>query len=105
MTRLYVQDTDRLGLDADGEPLASETLAEIISLIETLIDSDHAYEAGETSLPGPQLRRLRQAFKPRSGRDDQGEEAARAAQAGPARLRALEGAQGGRGHRLAIPWG
>jgi cysteinyl-tRNA synthetase len=47
MTRAYVEDTDRLGLGRpDAEPLASETIPEIIELIEALIDSGHAYESG-----------------------------------------------------------
>ena len=47
MTRAYVEDTDRLGLGRpDAEPLASETIAEIIELIEALIESGHAYESG-----------------------------------------------------------
>jgi cysteinyl-tRNA synthetase len=47
MTRLYHEDTDRLGLGRpDAEPLASETLDEIVALISTLIDTDHAYESG-----------------------------------------------------------
>src|SRR4051812_26291447 len=47
MTSAYVADTDRLGLGRpDAEPLASETIAEIIELIEALIDSGHAYESG-----------------------------------------------------------
>jgi cysteinyl-tRNA synthetase len=46
MTRLYVEDTDRLGLGRpDAEPLASETIGEIVSLIEALIERGHAYEA------------------------------------------------------------
>ncbi len=40
----YVEDTDRLGLGRpDDEPLASETLPEIESLIEALIEGGHAY--------------------------------------------------------------
>src|SRR4051794_17570496 len=47
MTRSYIEDTDRLGIGRpDSEPLASETIAEIIELIEALIASDHAYESG-----------------------------------------------------------
>ena len=47
MTRAYVEDTDRLGLGRpDAEPLASETITEIIELIQALIDSGHAYESG-----------------------------------------------------------
>jgi cysteinyl-tRNA synthetase len=47
MTQAYVEDTDRLGLGRpDAEPLASETIEEIVALIEALIDSGHAYESG-----------------------------------------------------------
>jgi cysteinyl-tRNA synthetase len=44
MTRAYVADTDRLGLGRpDHEPLASQTIAEIVGLIERLIEGGHAY--------------------------------------------------------------
>src|SRR4051794_37042691 len=47
MTQHYVSDTGRLDLDRpDHEPLATETLPEIIALIETLIEGGHAYEHG-----------------------------------------------------------
>jgi cysteinyl-tRNA synthetase len=47
MTALYVADTDALGLGRpDHEPLASETMGAIVSYIQDLIDSDHAYESG-----------------------------------------------------------
>jgi cysteinyl-tRNA synthetase len=47
MTRAYFEDTERLGLGRpDAEPLASETVAGIVSLIEELVDSGHAYESG-----------------------------------------------------------
>jgi cysteinyl-tRNA synthetase len=46
MTAAYVADTDALGLERpDAEPLASGTIDEIVSLIQSLIDSGHAYEA------------------------------------------------------------
>ena len=46
MTRAYLEDTDRLGLGRpDEEPLASQTIPEIVSLIEALIATDHAYRA------------------------------------------------------------
>jgi cysteinyl-tRNA synthetase len=53
MVDAYVEDTNRLGLvRADGEPdrpdaepKATETMEEIVSLIEALIDSGHAYRA------------------------------------------------------------
>jgi len=42
----YIDDTDLLGLGRpDHEPKATETIAEIIALIEELVASDHAYEA------------------------------------------------------------
>jgi cysteinyl-tRNA synthetase len=44
MTEAYVADTDGLGLGRpDREPLASETIGEIIELIERLIERGHAY--------------------------------------------------------------
>jgi cysteinyl-tRNA synthetase len=47
MANAYFEDTDRLGLGRpDSEPLASETVAGIVSLIEELVDSGHAYESG-----------------------------------------------------------
>src|SRR5215217_72174 len=47
MTRAYLSDTNRLELGRpDHEPLATETLPEIIALIEDLIAGGHAYEAG-----------------------------------------------------------
>jgi len=47
MKRAYFEDTDRLGLGRpDSEPLATETVAGIVSLIEELVDSGHAYESG-----------------------------------------------------------
>ena len=44
MVDAYVADTERLGLGRpDHEPLASETIAEIIELIELLVARGHAY--------------------------------------------------------------
>ena len=46
MARAFIEDTDRLGLGRpDDEPLASETIPEIVALIEELIAAGHAYEA------------------------------------------------------------
>jgi cysteinyl-tRNA synthetase len=46
MTAAYVADTDGLGLGRpDHEPLATETVGPIVSLIEALIDRGHAYAA------------------------------------------------------------
>ena len=47
MTRAYFEDTGRLGLGRpDAEPLATETIGEILELIAELIDTGHAYESG-----------------------------------------------------------
>jgi cysteinyl-tRNA synthetase len=44
MTELYRADTDALGLGRpDEEPLASETIEEIVAHIEVLVQRDHAY--------------------------------------------------------------
>ena len=47
MTRAYLEDTDRLGLGRpDAEPLATETIGPIVTLIADLVESGHAYESG-----------------------------------------------------------
>jgi len=47
MTRLYTADTELLGLGRpDAEPLATETIPEIVALIKALIEGGHAYESG-----------------------------------------------------------
>jgi cysteinyl-tRNA synthetase len=46
-TGWFFEDTDDLGLGRpDVEPRASETIPEIIALVQELIDGGHAYEAG-----------------------------------------------------------
>ncbi len=46
MTAAYIADTEALGLGRpDAEPLATETIAEIVSLIEALVEAGHAYQA------------------------------------------------------------
>ncbi len=46
MSARYLEDTDALGLGRpDREPLASETMAEIVGLIEALVEGGHAYAA------------------------------------------------------------
>ena len=46
MTDAYFADTDGLGLGRpDHEPRASETIPEIVAMIESLIDGEHAYTA------------------------------------------------------------
>jgi cysteinyl-tRNA synthetase len=47
MTEAYFEDTSRLGLGRpDAEPKASETVPQIVALIEALVESGHAYPAG-----------------------------------------------------------
>ena len=47
MAERYVADTDRLELGRpDHEPLATETIAAIVDLIDALVERDHAYVAG-----------------------------------------------------------
>ncbi len=77
MIAAYTEDTDRLGIGRpDAEPLATETIAEIIELIEALIAGGHAYESG-----GDVYFRVRSfaSYGKLSNRDpdemDQGEEA------------------------------
>jgi cysteinyl-tRNA synthetase len=77
MTRAYIEDTERLELGRpDAEPLASETIAEIVTLIDDLIASGHAYQAN-----GDVYFRVRsfERYGKLSNRDpaemDQGEEA------------------------------
>jgi cysteinyl-tRNA synthetase len=77
MTRLYTADTQSLGIGRpDAEPLATETVPEIVALIEALIEGGHAYESG-----GDVYFRVRsfEGYGKLSNRDpdemDQGEEA------------------------------
>ncbi|MDP9189956.1 MAG: cysteine--tRNA ligase, partial [Actinomycetota bacterium] len=47
MTAAYREDTDRLGIGRpDAEPLATESVDEIVALISDLIGGGHAYESG-----------------------------------------------------------
>ncbi len=46
-TRWYLEDTASFGLEMpDAQPLATETIPEIVTLIEELVSGGHAYEAG-----------------------------------------------------------
>ena len=88
----------------DEQPLATETIPEIVALIEELIASGHAYEAG-----GDVYFRVAsfESYGALSGqRPDQVEEQEPSPlKEDRARLRALEGDQGGRGHVLGVPVG
>jgi cysteinyl-tRNA synthetase len=108
MTAAYVADTDALGLDRpDAEPLASETLAEIVSLIQSLIDSGHAYQAN-----GDVYFRVRSfdGYGKLSNRDpaemDQGEEAGTAAlKEDPLDFALWKGHKEGEDTSWPSPWG
>ena len=104
----YVADTDALGIGRpDHEPKATETIGPIVALIEDLIAARPRLRVGRRRLlPGPQLPAYGAALQPRPRGDGPGGGGRRGrAQGGPARLRALEGPQGRRGHRLAEPLG
>jgi cysteinyl-tRNA synthetase len=108
MTAAYIADTDALGLGRpDSEPLASETIAEIVSLIEALIESGHAYQANGdvyfrvTSFDG---------YGKLSNRDtdqmDQGEEAGTASlKESPLDFALWKGQKEGEDTSWPSPWG
>ena len=88
----------------DAQPLATETIPEIVALIEELI-AVRARVRGRRRrlLPRRELRELRRALGP-AARPGRGA-GAEPAQGGSARLRALEGDQGGRGHLVGVAVG
>jgi cysteinyl-tRNA synthetase len=108
MTAAYVADTNALGLERpDAEPLASGTIEEIISLIQSLIDSGHAYQAN-----GDVYFRVRSfdAYGKLSNRDpsdmDQGEEAGTAAlKEDPLDFALWKGHKEGEDTSWPSPWG
>jgi cysteinyl-tRNA synthetase len=108
MTAAYVADTDALGLERpDAEPLASGTIEEIVSLIQSLIDSDHAYQAN-----GDVYFRVRSfgGYGKLSNRDpedmDQGEEAGTAAlKEDPLDFALWKGHKEGEDTSWDSPWG
>jgi cysteinyl-tRNA synthetase len=108
MTKAYIEDTDRLGLGRpDSEPLASETIDEIVSLIETLVENEHAYQAN-----GDVYFRVRSfgSYGKLSNRDtedmDQGEEAGTAAlKEDPLDFALWKGTKEGEDTSWDSPWG
>jgi cysteinyl-tRNA synthetase len=108
MTAAYIADTDALGLERpDAEPLASATIAEIVSLIEALIDSGHAYQAN-----GDVYYRVRSfdGYGKLSNRDpaemDQGEEAGTASlKEDPLDFALWKGNKEGEDTSWPSPWG
>jgi len=108
MTRLYVEDTDRLGIGRpDAEPLATETMSEIVALIEELVGAGHAYESG-----GDVYFRVRSfpGYGKLSNRDpaemDQGEEAGSASlKQDPLDFALWKGQKPGEDTAWDSPWG
>jgi cysteinyl-tRNA synthetase len=108
MTRAYIADTDALGLGRpDSEPLASETIGEIVELIQALIDRDHAYQAN-----GDVYFRVRSfgGYGKLSNRDpeemDQGEEAGTASlKEDPLDFALWKGQKEGEDTSWSSPWG
>ena len=107
----YVEDTGDLGLGRpDVEPKATETVPEIVAMIEQLVGLGARLPGGRRRLlPRRELPRLRPALRPPRRRGGHAQPlrgaGAERAQGGPARLRALEGAQGGRGHLVGLALG
>jgi len=108
MTAAYIADTDALGLGRpDAEPLATETIPEIVSLIEALIESGHAYQAN-----GDVYFRVRSfdGYGKLSNRDtdemDQGEEAGTASlKENPLDFALWKGRKEGEDTSWPSPWG
>jgi cysteinyl-tRNA synthetase len=108
MTRAYIEDTDRLGLGRpDSEPLATETIGEIVALIEALIEGEHAYRSN-----GDVYFRVRSfdGYGKLSNRDpeqmDQGEEAGTASlKEDPLDFALWKGQKEGEDTAWDSPWG
>ena len=104
-TRWYFDDTDGLGIGRpDHEPLASETIPEIVALIEELIERGLAYESqGDVYFRVAEYGGLRRAL----GRQARGHgrPGAERPEGRPARLRPLEGDEAARGHVVGVPVG
>ena len=108
MTAAYIEDTDALGLGRpDSEPMATETIEEIVALIEALIESGHAYQAN-----GDVYFRVRsfEGYGKLSNRDpeqmDQGEEAGTASlKEDPLDFALWKGHKEGEDTSWPSPWG
>ena len=108
MTAAYIADTDALGLGRpDAEPLATQTIPEIVALIEALIETGHAYQAN-----GDVYFRVRSfdGYGKLSNRDadqmDQGEEAGTASlKEDPLDFALWKGHKEGEDTSWDSPWG
>ena len=103
------RDTDALGLGRpDAEPLASQTIPEIVALIERLIEHGAAYATadGDVYFSVEAYPHVRRALGAAAGRADRGlARRARRGQALAARLRALEGHKPDEDTAWDSPWG
>ena len=97
MSDAYIADTGRLGLGRpDHEPRASETIGEIVELIEQLIEGGHAYAVDGDVYFSVRSYPDTASCRTASRRDGPGGgRRGRRPQARPGRFRALEGAQAG----------
>ena len=104
-TRWYLEDTEALGLGRpDVEPLATETIPEIVALIGELVERGLAYESqGDVYYRVEALAGLRRSLGREARRH--GRPGAERPEGGPARLRALEGDEAARGHGLGLAMG
>jgi cysteinyl-tRNA synthetase len=108
MAAAYIEDTDRLGLGRpDAEPLATDTIGEIVALIEDLVEGGHAYPAN-----GDVYFRVRsfEGYGKLSNRDpadmDQGEEAGTASlKEDPLDFALWKGHKEGEDTSWESPWG
>ena len=108
MTAAYVDDTDGLGLGRpDHEPLASETIDGIVALIADLVERGPRLPRGRRRLlPRAELRRYGKLSNRPLEDMQQGEgDDAAALKENPQDFALWKGAQGGRGHRLALAVG
>ena len=108
MAAAYVRDTDRLGIGRpDHEPLASETVPEIVALIAELVASGHAYESsGDVYFGVRSVPRIRRALGPAAGRSARGRaRRARRAQARPVDFALWKATKPGEDTAWPSPWG
>lgn len=108
MTIAYRKDTDDLELGRpDAEPLASESIESIISLISALIESGHAYESGgDVYFRVRSFRDYGKLSNRRTEDMDQGEEAGSASlKEDPLDFALWKAHKPGEDSRWASPWG
>jgi len=108
MIAAYRADTDALGLGRpDSEPLATETMEQIVSLISALIESGHAYESGgDVYFRVASFERYGQLSNRDTEQMDQGEEAGTAAlKESPLDFALWKAAKEGEDTDWDSPWG